>query len=237
MTINGVSSTTVHLVHCVPTAPLLPTRERLSVKIVGRDGAVDFARNSYANRLIPVEMLVTATSESTLETYLDDVADWLSGEGYIVFDQDLTKRWNGKIYDSVVTERKPSIAKFTATFECDPWPEDVDEVTDDVDTEIDYGSDVTFYPQITVTLSGDSTFVQVALTSTGAYVRIDDTLVDGDVIVFDMATCKATVNGSNAPVSISSLFFGVPTGNQTITVTADDTYTASMAYRRRYKYA
>lgn len=237
MTFNGVSSTTLHLTHAVPLVPLLPMRERVIVKVAGRDGYVDFERDSYANRIIPVEMLVEASDETTLETYLADIADWLSGEGYIVFDKDATKRWYGKLYEPISPSRYPKAAKFVAYFECDPWPEDVSETTEDVDSEIDYGSEVEFYPQINVSLTADSSFVQVSLASTGEYVRVEGTFLNGDDFVFNMSTGQVTQNDSNIAVTLSSLFFGVPTGNQTITVTADSTYTADMNYHKRYRYA
>lgn len=237
MSINGVSSSTVHITRCVPIVPILPMRESVKTKIVGRDGTVDFQRDSYANRIIPVDILIQASTEALLETYLAEVAAWLSTSGYIVFSHDTTKRWNGRLYNAVEPTRYPGIARFTASFECDPWPEDVDETTGDVDAETDYGSDVIFYPKINVSLTANSSFVQASLASTSAYVRVDGTFLNGDDFVFDMSTGKVTCNGSNIAVSAASLFFGVPTGAQTISVTATSTYTATMTYRKRYRYA
>lgn len=239
MTFNGVLSSSLNVTRCVPLIPLLPERTPNTMEIQGRDGYLDFGNDSYKARQIPVDVIVEATSESALVTRLAAVSKWLSGEGYLIFDYDSTKRWYGKVYSLIEMERYPLWVRFTVTFECQPWAEDVTATTDtSLGGVEDYGSDVIFFPTITVTLTADSDSVQVALTSTGEYVLLEEEgMVSTDVIVFDMATGKATLNGTYHAVNILSKWFGIPTGSQTITITTDGTKTVSMSYRKRYFYA
>lgn len=239
-TFNGTASSTMNLVHGVPTIPILPQRNSSVIEIPGRDGTLDFGVDSYSTRIIPVECLVTASSEATLNGYLADIAVWLSGSGNLVFDQDTDKYWDAKVYTSIEPVRYPGIAIFTVYFECQPYAIAVSQTTGaTIGVEDDYESDVIFYPQINVTLTDDAAYVQVALTSTGQVVRIEGSYSDEDEIVFDMSTGKVTVNDVSVmdEVTLASEFFGVPTGNQTITVTATSTFTADMDYYKRYMYA
>ena len=240
MTFNDVTSQSLGLEYCVPRIPLLPDRRPSVVDIIGRDGTVDFQNDSYAPRQIPVDCLIESTSETNLAASLAKVAAWLSGSGYLVFDHDTTKRWSAKVYQMVEQERYPNVSRFTVLFDAQPYAEDVDETIGTIGTEQDYGSDVIFYPVIEVTLTGAASSVQVSLTSTGEYVLVEnDALAENDVLAFDMEKGLVTLNDSScmSDVNISSLFFGVPPGLQTITVTTDGTYTATIAYRKRYLYA
>jgi len=421
MTFNSTASSTLHLAYCVPKIPLLPERKPSTIEIQGRDGTVDFENDSYAPRLIPVECLTDeAASIAVLDGWMADIALWLSGTGYLVFDGDTTKRWRGKVYNETEMEFLPLRRKFTVVFQCDPYAEDVTEtVAAALEAATDYGSDVEFYPEINISLydlvnqctngdfptvttgwaasasvlsiasaacvvTGDgsaaevgiyqdnaavlnvahkyyvratvkvtnadcqnikldydgstagtattkdtqatpengttyvlsaldappadatgtlkisihhdyadaatantkvmtldnvfvidvtnvfgagtepnlatmdgyvsaflteqsvthftdtaATYVQTSLVSTGEYVRIEDTFANGDDIIINMGTGKATKNATScmADVTIASLFFGVPTGTQTITVTSDGFYVANMDYRKRYLYA
>ncbi len=239
MMFNGISSSDLHFDFASPRIPLLPFKRPTIVSVAGRHGTVDFDNDSYEPRIIQVDCLIHADTQDELNGYMTVAAKWLSGSGYLIFDHDTSKRWWGKVYDVVDLDyRIPLYHYFTVTFDCRPFAEDVTETTEvEVGAEVDYGSDVTFYPKINITLTADASFVQVSLLSTGEYVRIEDTLSNGDVVVFDMSTGKATVNGTYHPVTIQSLFFGVPPGPQTITVSATSTFTAFMNYRKRYYYA
>lgn len=237
MTFNGVSSASLYLDYAVPVVPLLPRRTTSVQYMSGRDGLVDFGNDAYESRIIPVTCLLCASSEAQLAARMNDVAAWLSGSGKLLFDHDVTKRWDAKVYDIIPIERYPGIARFTVEFSCGPYAEDASLRTGTVGSAQNYGSDVPFYPVITVTLSASASYVQVTLG--GKFVRVQKSMSSGDVIAINMSTGKVTVNGSNvmAYVRADSQFFAVPTGTQTITVTATGGFTASMSYRRRYLYA
>jgi len=133
----------------------------------------------------------------------------------------------------------PHTARFSVVFECSTWADDVEAVAGTVDLAQDYGSQAPFAPVITVTLGAATESVQVTHTGSGRFVHVADAFAAGDVLVFDMSAGKVTRNGVTImpKVSIDSVFFAVPPGLQTVTVTTDADYVASMTYRRRYYYA
>lgn len=239
MTFNNIASLPLHLARCAPLIPLLPEKNASTIEIPGRDGTVDFNNDSYKPRMIPVDCLMeTASSESELRGWLADVAVWLSGSGYLIFDHDTTKQWTAKVYQGIDLNRIPLTSQFIVIFECQPYAEAVAETTEaSIGSEVDYASDVEFFPKINITLNGDAEYVQVTLSATGEYVRIEKSMSSADVIAINMATGKATINGAATAVTKASNFFGVPTGTQTITVTATNTFTANMDYTKRYLYA
>ena len=238
-TFNGVHSSTYGLTGS-PSIPLLPERRRSTIEIPGRDGTFDFQNDSYAPRIIMVQCLAKAATASELRTALAGAAVWLSGSGYLVFDHAPTRRWQAKVYAGIDLLRAPIAGQFTIAFEAQPYAEDTDAVTDTIGTAKDYGSQVLFYPVITITKGATTALaMQLTLASTSETILIADSIPEGTVIVIDMAAGKVTKNGVACmdKVNISSLFFGIPPGTQTINLTTTGAYSASMAYHRRYLYA
>ncbi len=238
MTFNGVHSSSFGLL-CSPRIPLLPAKRSSTISVAGRDGTYDFDQDSHETRKIPVDCLVKGSSRAALRALMDQMGAWLSGSGYLIFDHDTGKRWQAKVYEGIDPARAPIAAQFTVVFEAQPWPEDVNARTGTIGTAQDYGSPRPFAPVITTTITTGATWLQVTHLASGRYVRIEDTLAVGNVIAIDMNTGKVTKNGASimTKVRIDSLFFTVPPGSQTITLTTDGAATATMSYRRRYLYA
>lgn len=240
MTFNGVHSSTLGNLKCSPRIPLLPERRGSTVEAPGRDGAYDFNADSYAMRSIAVDCMITTADRATLRAQLAQIALWLSGSGYLIFDHDTTKRWQAKAYSAIDLEKAAAIGRFTVVFEAQPFAEDVNASTGTILTPQDYGSPLIFYPVITATMTGAATRCTVSLVSTGQYVYVLDSLALNDVLVFDMSTCKVTKNGVLCmdKVPIDSQFFGVPPGWQRINgFTNSPVPTFSMSFRKRYLYA
>jgi len=80
------------------------------------------------------------------------------------------------------------------------------------------------------------TYIKALLSSTGEYVRADDTYANLDAVVMDMSTGYVTKNAAThmAKLTMPAQFFSVPSGNQTITITSDGVFSATMDYRKRY---
>ena len=241
MTFNSVTGASYGLTHCSPRIPLLPIKRRTTIVIPGRDGVWDYNTNSYEPRIIPVDCYIASATEAALKTSLNSIAIWLSSQGYLIFDHDATKQWNAKLYEITDQEFIPMASKFVALMECYPYAEDVTATNGVIDSAQDYGSDIAFYPTITLTMTHAATSATVTLSSTGEYVTYTDTIANEDVIVFNMSTRKVTNNATSVmdKVSIASQFFDVPIGSQTInsSFTGDGTATAVITYRKRYLYA
>lgn len=84
--------------------------------------------------------------------------------------------------------------------------------------------------------TADPTWIRATLGS--EYVEADNVTAysNGDVVTMDMSSGYVTKNGSShmAKLTMPAIFFDVPTGSQTITITSDGAFVASMDYRKRY---
>lgn len=238
MSFNGAHSSTFNL-SCSPRIPLLPEKRKATIEIPGLDGTYDFNNDSYAPRIIPVDCMIKAADRAALRLLLAQIAVWLSGSGWLIFDHDTGKQWDAKVYSGIDLSKAPLAAQFTISYEAQPYAEDVNATVGTIGTVQDYGSLVPFFPVITVVMTGSAASVQVTHLASGKFIKITDSLVNGNVLVFDMSTGKVTKNGVSCmtKLSIDSLKFCVPPGSQTITVATNGTCTASISYRKRYLYA
>ena len=198
-TFNTVNSADLYLEYFVLDVPLLPEKRKTAIEIAGRDGSVDFGNESYAPRIITAHALLKATSEANLTAYLKDIAVWLSGEGYLISDDNTDQRWYGKVFQMVEQERYPLFLKFKVFFECQPYATDATETEAAViETPTDYASDVEFYPTINATLynlenqctNGDFPTVTTGWTDVGADLAIAS------------GACTVTGDGSSATVEL-----------------------------------
>lgn len=240
-TFNGDNSIDYGIIGS-PSIPLFPAKRRNIIEIPGRDGAYDFGGDSYPPLLIIMNCIFKSDSYAEKAGDLSAAALWLMGKGPLVLGRDETKQWV-----SATVNNQPDLlhigknARFPIVFECNPpWMEDVNEREDEVDAPIDYGSQLPFCPVIAIEKTGDpATALQVTLASTGQYMLLANAIVAGDVIVFDMSTGKVTQNGADvrSKLLIGSMPFAVPPGEQTITITTQGPYMATMTYRRKYVYA
>jgi len=225
-----------------PKLPLFPAKRRNTIDIPGRDGSYDFGGNSYPPLLVTMDCVLKPASMAAKNAALSAAGLWLMGEGALVFGRDATKQWaSAKVYNQPDLRHIGKNVRFPIVFECSPpWLEDVEDQPGVVDAATDYGSQLPFSPIITIEKTGDpATTLQVTLLSTGNYMLLSNAIVATDVVIFDMATGKVTLNGASVmdKLLIGSMPFAVPAGEQTITITTQSTYTASMSFRRKYVYA
>jgi predicted phage tail component-like protein len=235
-TLNGVHSSTFGII-CKTVRRLLPARTLRETEIPGRDGTFDFGSPTWKKGGFSFTCSFINASMTDLRTQAHAIAAWAAAATTLIFDDDPGIVWTGRISNAIDLANNIFLGQFTLTFDAQPYGEDVNTTTGTIGTAQDYGSGFEFYPVITVTKSGSTaTSLQVMLASTGEFVRVVDSIASGDLLVFDMSTGKVTKNGiaCMTKVSIDSLFFGVPPGNQTISVTTTSTYTASISYKKRY---
>lgn len=233
--LNGVHSDTFGIL-CRTARELLPAREPNEIVIPGRNGSYDFGNPTFGKRTFSMQCHIQAASLVALRTATRNIAKWLADATELVFDDDPGKRWTGRVYAAVGLETAAITGQFTVAFEAQPFAEDTALQTGSIGTAQNYGSQLDIYPTITVTMGGTAASVLLTHLASGRFVRVTDTMASGNVLVFDMARGLVTRNAVAImpKVSIDSLFFSVPPGSQTITVTTSAAYTASMVYRRRY---
>ncbi len=235
-TLNGIHSDAYGIL-CKSQRELMPGREAKELAVPGRHGTFEYGDPVFGKRTFVLTCTIQASTLPAMRSAARGIAAWLASATELIFDDDPGKRWTGRVYDAVGLDIVSVTGQFEFTFSAQPFAEDTVEQTATINgTAVDYGTQMHFYPVITVTYSAPGTSLLVLHQESGQHIQLAGTFAAADVVVIDMARGKVTRNGSAImpAVALDSLFFGVPTGSQTITMTTDGAATATMAYRRRY---
>lgn len=101
---------------------LLPAKRITQYTVPGKSGTYD-VHNGYENREIQVEIGFTGAdyTRSGLRVKAREVAQWLSGEGRLIFDDEPDKEYEAKVVSGVSIEEVAATAKCTVTFLCNPF--------------------------------------------------------------------------------------------------------------------
>lgn len=217
--------------------PFLPTMEVHSTPIPGLFG------NSFQKRTIgdiQIEVDVRIIEESRLAA--QNVARTLAGLMAVPKPMKLYLRDEPGKFNMAILEGDMDYEKFlhtgfvTLTFTCnDPTLYD-DVITTYTNaqgtTKLNSGSLPT-PPIITIRNAGTGTDLKITETSTGDFVHITDTIINTDVIVFDMVRGSVRKNDILImdKVSILSDFFPILPGNFRINTTRG---TMTISFRRRW---
>lgn len=111
----------------------LPSLRRRDYIIQGRHGSLDYGGNTYNTRVISMEIAsMDNISMEAFRSHVREIAKWLSGEGYLIFDDEPDKAYQAKIYEAITIDPIFSedyiIDPFNAgtmeiSFECQPFAE------------------------------------------------------------------------------------------------------------------
>lgn len=103
---------------------LLPAKRVTQYTIPGKSGTYDL-EDGYENREIvgTVAFVGEDNSYYGVRTRARAVAEWLSGEGLLVFDDEPGKAYNAKVVDGVSIEQIAITGHCEVTFLCAPFAE------------------------------------------------------------------------------------------------------------------
>ncbi len=101
---------------------LLPSLRRNDYEITGRHGTVDYGNETYNTRQITVNICFIEKDVEALQLKARNTAHWLSGKGILIFDDELDKAYNARVYEAVSsTEQLIRAKRASVTFECQPF--------------------------------------------------------------------------------------------------------------------
>lgn len=124
LTFNNVHSASLGVYWKSGDRSLLPAKRVVRYEVPGRDGYYD-AGSTYDNRLISgtISFLGTDRDYPTLREKARLVAQWLAGEGSLVFDDEPDKAYTAKVIDGVSLEQLARSGSCEVTFDCKPFAE------------------------------------------------------------------------------------------------------------------
>lgn len=141
-----------------------PERRKKEFTILGRSGSLELPSDEYNKRHITVDIgIVNNDKFEDLRSQVRQVASWLSGNGYLIFDDEPTKAYEASVYDAIDLEQWELMSKGVAsvTFECQPFA-----VSKDLNRQLKQG---TSSVNLTITNHGNATTCgEITIKNTGS---------------------------------------------------------------------
>jgi len=97
---------------------LLPEKRRNDYTIPGRDGRLDFGNNTFDSRIISVTLSLISPNLPNLRDTARRTAQWLSGEGLLIFDDEPKKAYRAKVHSPLELSQFLSISETVVPFDC-----------------------------------------------------------------------------------------------------------------------
>lgn len=120
-TFAGVNSDDMGIFPMSKEIEFLPELRENTMIIPGRDGEEDFENNTYASRLINVQILLIASSQKERNEMWRRCAAWLSQKGKLIFSDEPDKYWYGRMYSPSAFKEMDVAAEFTFSFKAYPF--------------------------------------------------------------------------------------------------------------------
>lgn len=153
-----------------------PSLRKNEFVIPGRHGTIDYGLNTYEKRYITMELNLIKNSMQDLRQQARDVAQWLSREGMLVFDDEPDKSYDAKVYEQIDIEQIATTGMSIVVFECQPFAEsleyrqvNISSVTDGVfEAELDVRGTSDSCCIISIKNNGDTEVNDIMLRRKGA---------------------------------------------------------------------
>ncbi|KUP22417.1 phage tail domain-containing protein [Paenibacillus sp. DMB5] len=261
VSVNGVWLSTLNIQLVSRDLPPLPETEENTVKIAGKDGVRNFG-STYAARPLGLGLFIMGDDYHGTVAKLASIFDVSYGPAEVIFDDIPDKRYIAEYRGSIAFDASTGNRKIDVPMKMDnPW---VDSIQDTEQHE--YGDGLSFGEgyfyisdsSFSISTSGQTVTVNNIGTKT-AYplLRITGAFTDlsistgsqtftfsgsiggTDLLEIDCYPdkCKIRLNGDNAWSRSNGVFFELPPGETTFTVSATaPAFTLEVIYRYKYLY-
>ena len=217
---------------------LLPEPNDRYVQVPGRNGSLLFPRE-LADRQIIIDCAFTESTLSDIRDKARDIAAWLhtNDRANLSFDDEPGKNYKGKLSAAVDFDHIGKMGQFSLSFVCEPFAYGTEATTNfanDSATVNNAGTCPT--PAIIeATFTGDASEFKGTLGT--QYVRVVHGFVLNDTLKIDTGTGAVLINGTRAMDKLdwqNSIFFDLPVGASTLSITPTDKCTATVKHTPRW---
>lgn len=228
--IYGVIATTVRSVK-----PQIEPRE---MSVPRRHGTYDFGNPDIGKRTFEITCAVIGASMASLRTASHAIGAWMANATTLVFDDDPTVTWSGRVYSASDMETVSTLGTFKILFEAQPLGSVATAITAAAGTNFYNSGNMTtsqaiIDATILATFAPAGQYLSFGVSGSSDFVSISSSaLTKGDRIIIDLNKCKVTKNGSTimGSVKVSSVFFQIPPGTQSINASPTGTQTTASFY-------
>lgn len=247
-TYNGVHSTNYNVTAMATITGVLPPLKGRTIEIPKRPGEY-YSRTDLGARWIKVKVAVTQTSNANLRTQIRNIASWLtttSGPQALVFDNEPNLTYYAVLDEagsagagtqSTDITQMVTLGEGHLVFMCvDPFAYDTQQSANFASDTVSPTVTGTYetWPTISATFTGSATDFKVTLGS--QYVLINHTFAANDTATIDCSKQLIQVNGVDAmqDLDLSSDFFALQPGANTLNITPTGASTASLTWTPRW---
>lgn len=98
-----------------------PSLRRKSIIIPQKHGTIESDNNTYDIRNITMHLSLVRKTMEDLRQQARDIAEWLSKDGLLVFDDEPDKAYKAKVYHNIDIDETAAYGKSKVTFTCQPF--------------------------------------------------------------------------------------------------------------------
>ena len=169
---------------------LLPEREVVRYTIPGLDGTIKFDNGTYKPREISMRLGLINKNWHALREQARLIAEWLQGDGQLIFDDEPDKFYDASVYTSIKTEQINllPIAECSVVFECQPFAKSLE----------------TFSASKTITVNRDT----VSIASTGSASACCEIEITNNGIDIPWIIIYKEANGEEEIISFPGMILG-----------------------------
>lgn len=123
---NNVHSSTVGLYVDTPSRTIKPALRTNYYVVPGRSGSLDYGGDTYDMIEISAKIAYRADTHTDMRSRQRAVAEFLSGSGPLVFDDEPDKAYEAKVVESVSLDEVVRTGTMEVTFYCQPYAESIE---------------------------------------------------------------------------------------------------------------
>lgn len=239
-TLNGQHSSVLGVIMATKGVPVLTASNDVYLQVPGRDGSYMVPRE-LADGAIVIECGISTANAIALMTAKRQIAAWVFSRQKVqlIFDDEPDKYYLVKYASEIGLSKmsSPGMGQFKLVFRCEPYayfltPKTQNFIVDAI--SINNLGTAPVFPKFAVTFTAPATEFKVWFGN--YYVRVVRNFIIGDVLIIDNALSKVTVNGLNAMASLdlSSRFFGIGSGLNTLNVTPVAKANTAITWKERW---
>lgn len=119
---NDKTSNDLGLLVQVTSKPILPEKRRNELEIPGKDGVIDFGGNTFANRLITMDISIKETTREAFNAKAREIANWLAPKGTLCLLEEQDIYYVGQVFSLIDLKKLLfSLGTISVTFEVEPY--------------------------------------------------------------------------------------------------------------------
>lgn len=235
MIFNGIDLS--DYMHTTSKRPLMPSPVVATSTVPGRDGfEVQSVRlESFS---VPVECDISPESPLNVKDArieVDELKRRIASMLFtrelkpLYFDTDPTRYCMAIVSDVSDIERFVYVDKCTITFLCEPYFYSAGKEIALIGTKDIYiGGTLPTRPVFNITSAGSISSIKLTNVVTGEFVQVNASFTAGVKLMIDMQARRATINGADAAVTVTSDFFELSPGMNRLALTSG---AAAIAYK------